>query len=172
MEQLKTKEIQKFTQTNFVGAVLIGLMFGFFFERSQVWRTEVIQRQMLFTDNTMLKLFLAASAVSAVVTELLNLFAPKIRAKDEWINVPRGVASLAIGGLFIGCGMTMSGSCPGTVWVQIGTNTPGWLFTLAGGFAGAAVYSLLHAFLEKRGMFGFLVASERLCLSKEYYHKN
>ena len=37
--------------------------------------------------------------------------------------------------------MTLSGSCPGTVWVQLGAHSSGHGFVLVGGFAGALCYA-------------------------------
>lgn len=49
----------------------------------------------------------------------------------------------------LGTGMSLSGACPGTVWVQVG----GWiwtaLITLGGGFLGALAFSLLEPHVLK-----------------------
>lgn len=69
-----------------------------------MWRPEVIQHQMLFTDNTMLKLFLSASATSALVVQLLHLLNPQLQARvsAEYTQSPRGLAALLVGGLIVG----------------------------------------------------------------------
>ena len=71
---------------------------------------------------------------------------------DEWVNTSRGLVSLICGGLLVGFGMSLSGSCPGTVFVQAGASTRGWIFTMSGGIFGASLYSMMHTAKERSGL--------------------
>ena len=71
------KELKSFSLVQFVAAVCIGVTFGYFFERSNVFQPNVIQNQMLFSENSMLKIFLSAAAVSVLVVRVLQFVNPK-----------------------------------------------------------------------------------------------
>jgi len=58
-----------------------------------------------------------------------------------------------LGGLMLGFGMQLSGSCPGTVWIQTGTQTTGFLPVWLGGASGAFVFAYVYQHLEKLGVF-------------------
>jgi len=63
---------------------------------------------------------------------------------------PRSYSSLGLfgpldgnilGGCLLGIGMTLSGSCPGTVFVQVGTGVSAGLYTLGGAVLGGIIWS-------------------------------
>ena len=106
----------------------------------------------------MLKMFLAAMACSATCIQAMSLFfgrqkALKLVAADEYTTVfTRGVIAVALGGAILGFGMQLSGSCPGTVWVQAGANAPGFVAVYAGGLAGALAFSIFYKQIERSGV--------------------
>ncbi len=70
---------------------------------------------------------------------------------DEYRNHERGLLAAAVGGIILGCGSQMSGSCPGTVWAQTGVRLPGVVYVLIGACAGAITYGYMHEALAQSG---------------------
>lgn len=55
-----------------------------------------------------------------------------------------------IGGLLIGIGMTLTGSCPGTVFAQLGSGIPSAPLVLSGGTIGGIIYTALSPHLKTK----------------------
>lgn len=49
----------------------------------------------------------------------------------------------------IGCGMTLTGACPGTVLIQVATNTYPGVYSFIGGVAGGIIYMALGPILKR-----------------------
>ena len=49
--------------------------------------------------------------------------------------------------MLLGAGMALCGGCPGMVWIQIGSGVDNSLISVAGCFAGALIYGLIHPFI-------------------------
>jgi uncharacterized membrane protein YedE/YeeE len=134
---------------------LMGLVFGAALQKARVWIPTVIQAQFVFRNNTMLMMFLSASACSAIVLNSLKLIPSTRNAHDAAVSKhrrPRGLVALISGGVLLGFGMQMSGSCPGTVWVQAGANVPRFGAVWSGGIVGATVFGFAHSFLKQSGV--------------------
>jgi uncharacterized membrane protein YedE/YeeE len=74
--------------------------------------------------------------------------------KEYSTSLQRGVLSLVVGGVVLGFGMSLSGSCPGTVWIQGGAFVSNALHVWAGGLTGALLFAYAHPLLEQSGLFG------------------
>ncbi len=120
-----------------VVALLMGLAFGFALEKGQVYYPHVIREQLLFSRNTMLKMFLSAVAASSVVVAALRAAGIDRVSAEYTTDLARGVPALVIGGMTLGVGMALAGSCPGTAWIQAGANVANWSYVLTGGLVGA-----------------------------------
>jgi uncharacterized membrane protein YedE/YeeE len=119
----------------FVGIVM-GILFGFFLEKSRVFEPGIIVGQMQLKTFIMLKVFLSAVATGAVVLAALNGFGlVKLQPKAALY------AADIVGGLILGVGIALAGACPGTTLAQIGAGYRDAFFTLAGGLLGAIAYS-------------------------------
>ncbi|CAF2037428.1 unnamed protein product [Rotaria magnacalcarata] len=106
---------------------------------------------MLFQRFAMLKMFLAAVGASMLSAALLvlcrrNLYEKILNGYIEH-NSRRGVLHYLFGGTLIGLGMVVCGSCPGTVFVQVGSGIVYSLFTCLGGILGTYFY---YAFVHER----------------------
>jgi hypothetical protein len=104
-----------------------GFVFGIVAEKARVHVPSVIQQQMLFAQNSMLKVFLAAVSSSAAMFSILYLL-PSTRSLFHKVRVEFGgcvstkrVVAFAAGGVILGMGMTVSGACPGMVVLQVGS---------------------------------------------------
>jgi len=115
-----------------------GTMFGGALTAAGVYSPQIILDQMSLRDFHMMKVFLTASASSALI-----LAAFRSQCK------PRQAANLGrfgpydgniIGGAMIGAGMALTGACPGTVFVQVAAGVPSALPVFLGSILGGIVY--------------------------------
>ena len=114
----------------------MGIVFGFALEKSRVFEPGMIVGQMQLRNFIMLKVFLTAVATGAAVLAALNgVGIVKLQPKAALY------AADIVGGLLLGAGIALAGSCPGTVLAQVGAGYRDALFTLAGGICGAVAYS-------------------------------
>ncbi|CAF3431419.1 unnamed protein product [Rotaria socialis] len=132
-------------------AIIFGILFGFFMNKGTVFVAPTIRKQMLFQRFAMLKMFLAAVGVSMLSVTLLvlcrrNLYEKILNGYIEH-NSRRGVLHYLFGGTLIGLGMVVCGSCPGTVFVQVGSGIVYSLFTCLGGLLGTYFY---YVFVHER----------------------
>jgi uncharacterized membrane protein YedE/YeeE len=107
-----------------------------------------VRDQMLMRHFVMLKMFLSASATSMLLLTFLPLVSNTAREVilsrstivTSGIASARGVAAMLMGASFIGIGMAVCGSCPGTVFAQLGAGSVQARWILFGAVLGALVY--------------------------------
>ncbi|KAI0966829.1 hypothetical protein F4678DRAFT_448298 [Xylaria arbuscula] len=138
----KRREIYRET-TSMSDTLLSGAAFGAALAVTGMYEPAVILSQMKLENWHMVQTFLTASAASTLVVTLCQ--------KLGYIHVsPRSYSSLGlfgpldgniIGGYVLGIGMTLSGSCPGTVFAQVGAGVRSGLYTLGGSVLGGIIYS-------------------------------
>lgn len=106
---------------------------------------------MRMTDFIMMKMFLSALLVSCIITSILyestRDFSKKIRSTIKCR--PIGYPATILGGTMVGIGMVLSGSCPGSVFPQIGGGITLSYFTIAGGLTGALCYGLVDDHIKQ-----------------------
>jgi len=132
-------------------ALASGALFGAALASSGVWYPSVIDAQVHLRNFHMMKVFLAASATSAVAILSLERAGfvrciPKKASNWGWLGQHDGNI---IGGALLGTGMALSGACPGTVLVQIGMGLPLGLYTLAGTVLGGILYARFAPALKR-----------------------
>ena len=120
-----------------------GTIFGAALTASGVWYPSAVVAQMHLETQHVLKVFLTASATSAVAFWTLKRVgwvncAPRKPSRLGWLGKYDGNI---IGGLILGIGMTLSGACPGTVLVQVAMGVPSGLWALAGASLGGIYYT-------------------------------
>ncbi|KAK5629865.1 hypothetical protein RRF57_005580 [Xylaria bambusicola] len=123
--------------------LLSGAAFGAALAASGMYEPTVILSQMKLENWHMVQTFLTASAASTFVVTLCQ--------KLGYIHVsPRSYSSLGlfgpldgnmIGGYLLGVGMTLTGSCPGTVFAQVGAGVRSGLYVLGGSVLGGIIWS-------------------------------
>lgn len=139
-----------------IWGLVFGIVFGFLLHKGGVTKYDVIVRQLLFTDFTVLKIML-----SAVVSGMIGIYTMKSLG---WVKLEPKSGSLGrniIGGLIFGMGFAVLGYCPGTIAGAMGN---GYLDALFGGLAGillgsgffAALYPRLSRWILNRGDFADL----------------
>jgi uncharacterized membrane protein YedE/YeeE len=105
-------------------------------------------------ENTMLVMFLTASATSALSIALMKTLSPSSKAAcdkagDKYMHSKtQGIVAVGVGGILIGMGMAIAGTCPGTIWAQLGAGQPKTLITFGGALVGAAIIALAHKVLD------------------------
>jgi len=120
--------------TFFLGG-LVGLIFGFAFEKSKVFNADSIIGQMLFKRFIMLKVFLTAVLTSMIILNVMQYFG--------WVSLcleSLSVYQHIVGGSLLGIGIGLSGACPGTVFAQMGVGYKDSFFTALGCFFAAGLY--------------------------------
>lgn len=127
-----------FIETIFVG-LLIGGIFGFALEKSRVFEPGIIIGQFQFRNFIMLKVFLSAIATGLVIFSFFQLLGFE---RLSW-KVTVYKADI-VGGLLLGGGIALAGSCPGTLFAQLGAGYKDALVTLFGAFLGAFTFSKLQ----------------------------
>ncbi|CAF3891780.1 unnamed protein product [Rotaria magnacalcarata] len=134
-----------------VASILLGIAFGFLMNKTNVYLAPMIREQMIFKRLTMIKMFLGAVGMSMLSVFLLILFNESIyqSVRNGFIHkINRiGAFHLAMGGSLIGVGMVLAGSCPGTIFIQMGSGLPNSFITCIGGICGVLFYYL---FLTER----------------------
>lgn len=145
-----------------ISGLLIGIVFGFLLQKGQVIRYEVIIRQLLLRDFTVLKIMLTATATGMIGVHFFkSLGLARLQPKEG------SVGKNIIGGLMFGVGFAILGYCPGTIAGAAGN---GYLDAILGGFPGmvlgawlfAVVYPRLSKGILGRGYFGPVTFPELL----------
>lgn len=119
--------------------LLFGIVFGFLLHRGGVTDYDVIVKQFLFRDFTVLKVMFTAIVVGGVGVFILH--------GQELANFhikPAAMLAVILGAVLFGIGMVVYGYCPGTGVAAIGA---GKLDALAGFFGmlvGGALYALSY----------------------------
>jgi len=131
----------------------VGGLFGIGLQRGRVHETSLVAGQMTFSHFVMLKMFLTACASSMLAFVIVEqVFRRKTVRSDYRENFGRGVPAVVLGASILGVGMALTGSCPGTVFAQLGAGAgfPA-LVILVGGIVGIYILSLVIAHLDATG---------------------
>lgn len=135
-------------------ALVIGIAFGWFLERSGMGSARKLAGQFYLRDLTVFKVMF-----TAIITAMLGVFwlgrlglldVDRIFVPDTWV-VPQ-----LVGGLVFGAGFAISGLCPGTSCVAAATGRIDGIAVVAGMFAGVLGTGLLYSKLE-----GFYLSTPR-----------
>ena len=117
--------------------LLFGFCFGFLLQKGRVCEYEIIMRQLLLQDFTVLKVML-----TAMITGMVGVYAMH---GAGWITLHKKAGSLGTnipGPLIFGIGFGTLGYCPGT---SVGAVAHGALDALVGGIVGIMIGAGLYA---------------------------
>lgn len=137
------------SQPNTIASIASGALFGAALSAAGVASPSVILSQLRIENFHMFEVFLTATGCSALITYLSRRLAPSTCS-------PRTPSPLGyfpydgniIGSLLLGLGMSLTGSCPGTVMVQVGMGLRSGYFVLAGSLVGGVLYSAFGHLLK------------------------
>lgn len=124
--------------------LVFGLIFGIAFEKSHVYKPDVLIGQFLFKDFTMIKVF-----VSAIITSMILIL---LMTNLGWATLhikPTVYLANALGGLILGGGIAIAGACPGTVYAQIGAGYRDAPLVFLGGLVGVLFYGTMEPSVEQ-----------------------
>ena len=140
-----------------VVALVVGIAFGWFLERSGMGSARKLAGQFYLRDLTVFKVMF-----TAIITAMLGVFwlgwlgvldVSRVYVPETWI-LPQ-----LVGGIVFGLGFAMAGLCPGTSCVSAATGRIDGLAVVIGMFAGVLgtglVFRSLQSFYEStpRGTF-------------------
>ncbi|MDY0211887.1 MAG: YeeE/YedE thiosulfate transporter family protein [Desulfuromonadaceae bacterium] len=139
---------------------LMGIFFGFFLQKGQVTRYDVLMGQLLLTDFTVVKVIL-----TAILVGMLGIYPLKWYGLVTFHVKEGSLGSSGIGSLIFGIGFALLGYCPGTA---VGAVGQGSLDALLGGIpgimVGAAIYSVIYPIVRDKfqplGNFGKITLPE------------
>jgi uncharacterized membrane protein YedE/YeeE len=104
--------------------VLVGTIFGTGLQRGRVHEASLVIGQMTFQQFVMLKMFLTACATSICAFLVIErVFKVQTLRSTYREDFGRGIPAVITGSSLLGLGMTLTGSCPGTVFAQLGAGT-------------------------------------------------
>ena len=122
--------------------LLFGFLFGVLLHRGGVTDYNVIVKQFLFRDFTVLKVMLTAIVVGGV-----GLYFLQGQEITNWHIKPATMLAVVLGAVLFGIGMVIYGYCPGTGVAAIGTGKLDALVGFFGMLVGAALYALSYNWL-------------------------
>ncbi|KAL4806619.1 hypothetical protein BDV18DRAFT_137897 [Aspergillus unguis] len=133
-------------------STMAGTLFGSALTASGVYLPSVILSQMKLEDFHMLKVFLTAGSASGLAVALYERLVRRQMSRRPpsnlgWLGPYDGNI---IGGVMVGFGMVLTGACPGTVLVQVGTGVPSGRYAIIGGILGGILYTMLGKRLRRR----------------------
>lgn len=123
--------LHKSKNAQIILGLLFGIVFGFLLQKGGAIDYNVITRQLLLSNFTVLKLMLSAVIVGMIGFHLLKHFGHVQSHAAEG-----SIGSNVIGGLIFGVGFALLGYCPGIVAGAVGT---GALDALFGGMIGLLI---------------------------------
>ena len=122
-----------------LGGLLIGILFGFFLQKGQVTKYQVIVGQFLLRDFTVLKVMLTAIVVGGI-----GVYAMKSMGLVTLHVKPAMMVAVPLGGLVFGIGMVLLGYCPGTGVAAAAEGHRDALWGVLGMMAGAAFFAEIY----------------------------
>ena len=158
--------------------IFLGCIFAFAMIKSEVYFPKKIVNQFLLKDFSMLKVFLTALIVSSLVYNVLFFFYEPL----QWKKFYR--VEDILGGALLGLGMVLTGSCPGTVFAQLGSLSKKAGIVFLGGLTGNYLYDKLSLvktgniiYLYSQGNFFyssiiFMIACLGMLTGIYFYEKN
>ncbi|KAI1446832.1 hypothetical protein F5Y02DRAFT_60533 [Annulohypoxylon stygium] len=130
-----------------------GAAFGAALTAAAIYQPDVIVQQMSLRDWHMVTTFLTASGTSTLlVTIFQRLGYLNLNPRNySTLNIFGPLDGNIIGGLLLGTGLAVSGSCPGTVFAQVGAGVRSGFYTLGGAILGGVIWSgILRPALRSR----------------------
>ncbi|KAI2465517.1 hypothetical protein F4781DRAFT_24165 [Annulohypoxylon bovei var. microspora] len=130
-----------------------GAAFGAALAATAMYQPDVIIEQMNLRNWHMVTTFLTASGTSTLLVQVFQrLGYLHLNPRNySTLNIFGSLDGNIIGGWLLGTGLAVSGSCPGTVFAQVGAGVRSGFYTLGGAILGGVIWSgLLRPALRSR----------------------
>ncbi len=138
---------------NMLIAFLIGTGFGFALEQAGFSSSRKLAGMFYGYDTTVLKVFFTAALVALIGSRFLD-YLGVLNLNQVYVNEFYVPASIA-GGIIMGAGFIMGGFCPGTGLSALSIGKIDAMVFVAGGFAGAFLFTETYPFVEKLATAGY-----------------
>ncbi|MEQ1759678.1 MAG: DUF6691 family protein [Vicinamibacterales bacterium] len=130
--------------------VLLGVAFGFVLSRSGAADYDMIQGMFLFERFQLYGIIGTAVLLTAPGLWLIRRRGRTLSGQPlQWDLRPAHRGNL-VGGVLFGVGWSITGMCPGPIFVNIGEGKVYALAALAGALAGTALFGSLYTRLQAR----------------------
>jgi uncharacterized membrane protein YedE/YeeE len=128
---------------------LAGVVFGFLLSRSGAADYGFIQAMFLFESVQLYGIIGTAVALTAPGIWLLRRYGRTLGGRPIHIEAEPATRGNAIGGMLFGVGWSLTGMCPGPIFVNIGEGKLYALAALAGALCGTALLGLTYPRLQR-----------------------
>ncbi|XP_014774292.1 uncharacterized protein LOC106872003 isoform X2 [Octopus bimaculoides] len=145
----------KFVSSGPFSAILLGMVLGLLLEKSKVFDPEIVQKQMLFENFVMLKLFFSTLATGMFLCSIASMLQGHGGAVENTLIyhsanlIDQSYLSGILGGLFMGAGVACAGACPVSMFVQLGSGVPYALYVFLGAYCGTVLYDVIPPLAAK-----------------------
>lgn len=130
---------------NVLKYLFVGFIFGIVLTKSEAVSWYRIYEMFHFQSFHMYGIIMVAIATGLTGTQIIK----RKKLKDskglpiEILDKERGSVRYWVGGLFFGLGWAMVGSCPGPIFILLGSGFLPIIFVLLGALLGTFIYGLL-----------------------------
>lgn len=129
---------------NQILSLILGTLFGVLLAKSEVVSWFKIQKMFFFKEPDLYLIIGSAVAVGALSLFLLKRLGVKTLAGKPAVIEPKPLnKGVLFGGILFGAGWFITGSCPGPIYVLLGSGAWLALITLGGALLGVFFYGLL-----------------------------
>jgi uncharacterized membrane protein YedE/YeeE len=126
-----------------------GLAFGFLLSRSGAADYGFIQAMFLFESVQLYGIIGTAVALTAPGLWLLRRYGRTLTGRPIYIERKVPTRGNALGGMLFGVGWSLTGMCPGPIFVNIGEGKIYALAALAGALCGTSLLGLTYPRLQR-----------------------
>ena len=127
----------------FIG-FLIGIIFGFLLQKGGATKFDIIIKQLLLRDFTVLKIIF-----TAIIIGMIGIYALKSLGLIRLQPKPCRIYPIVVGGLIFGVGFALLGYCPGTSIGAVGSGSIHAVFGVLGILTGAAIFAQFYTPIRK-----------------------
>lgn len=123
--------------------LIFGALFGAILQYANLNKYNVISKQAVLKDNTVIKTILLAIGIGAILLSISIWF-----GFASFHVKPFVAGGIILGGFIFGSGMALLGYCPGTLAISLGEGSLDALVGIIGGLFGGLFFTLLLPNLE------------------------